>query len=60
MKAGLKSTFRGQAMGFQRSTEFTREESIGLGLGKHSFYLAKDFEVLKCIYFLIGNDSKDF
>lgn len=47
-------------MGFQRSTEFTREESIGLGLGKHSFYLAKDFEVLKCIYFLIGNDSKAF
>lgn len=47
-------------MGFQCSTEFTREESIALGLGKQPFCLAKDFEVLKCIYFLIGDDSKAF
>lgn len=60
MEAGLKSTFREQAMGFQCSTEFTREESIALGRGKQPFCLAKDFEVLKCIYFPIGNDSKAF
>lgn len=59
-KAGLKSTFREQATGFQRSAEFNRGESIALGLGKQSFCLAKDLEVLKCIYFQIGNDNKAF
>lgn len=60
MKAGLKSTSREQAVGFQSRTEFSREESIALGLGKQPFCLAKDSEVLKCIYFPIGNDSTAF
>lgn len=47
-------------MGFQHSAEFIREESIALGLGKQSLCLAKDLEVLKCIYFPIGNDNKAF
>lgn len=60
MITGLKSTFGEQAMGFQCSTEFAREESIALGQEKQPFHLAKDSEVLKCIYFPIGNDSKAF
>lgn len=60
MKAGLKSTSKEQAVGFQSRTEFSREESIAFGLGKQPFCLAKDSEVLKCIYFPIGNDSKAF
>lgn len=60
MITGLKSTFGEQATGFQCGTEFAREESIALGQEKLPFHLAKDFEVLKCIYFPIGNDSKAF